>query len=95
MAVRCRDCVGRLLMACRGDLCRTERLCLIEEVNRRAIQLRHHLSDFVKVKGHPVWRAECSRCGRAALITIDPEPGQPMVHGEATVVACRGFNGDG
>ena len=86
---QCRDCVGRLLGACRGDACRVERRCLIEEAEARAAQLDHTLSRFVKLKDRPIWSARCTRCGRRAVIQIDPELHEPMVFGDATRVSCH------
>ncbi len=85
---KCRDCVASLLGVCRGDFCYAERVTLVERARRRAARLGHELGAFDKVTGRPTWEARCEHCGRRAVITIDPEPSQPALHGRALGATC-------
>ena len=86
---RCRDCVASLLGACRGEFCYTERAALAERARYTADQLGHELTEFTKIEKRPAWRARCTHCGLQATITIDPEPGQPPISGDAASIDCR------
>lgn len=85
----CRDCVARLLGVCRGDFCYTERVTLVERARRRAAQFGHELGPFTKVARRPTWEARCERCAECAVITIDPEPGQPAMSGKVLRTPCH------
>ena len=85
---RCKDCVVGILGACGADYCYGERQGLVEEAEALAEGKGHVLGSFDKVKGLPVWRAHCVRCGRSAAIALDPGPGEPQVYGEATTGRC-------
>jgi hypothetical protein len=85
---RCKNCVVGLLSACRPDYCYGERQGLIEEAAYLAAQGGHVLGPFDKVAGQPVWRAHCVQCGQSAAIALDPGPGEPQVHGDATSTVC-------
>ena len=84
----CRDCVASLFGICREEYCTTERAALVERARHAADQLGHELTAFTKIEKQPVWHAQCTHCGRQATITIDPEPGQPSISGEAVSTAC-------
>lgn len=85
---RCKDCVASLLGVCRGDFCYTERMSLEERAQRTARQLGHNLDDFAKLERQPIWSSQCKRCGLRVTITVDPEPGQPDISGDAVSVTC-------
>ena len=91
MSNTCKDCVAWLLGGCDGesDLCGPERDSLIAEARQSAERGGHVLTDFVHVKGRPVWQAECTRCRQSASINLDPSPGEAGVYGEAVTAACR------
>jgi hypothetical protein len=84
----CKDCVANLFGICREEYCYTERAALVERARRTADQLGHELTGFTKTEEQPVWQAQCTRCGRRATVTIDPEPGQPPISGEAVRADC-------
>lgn len=85
---RCKDCVASLLGVCRGDFCYTERVFLEERAQRTATQLGHDLDDFAKIERQPIWSSQCKRCWLRVTITVDPEPGQPDISGDAVSVTC-------
>jgi hypothetical protein len=70
------------------DYCRTERELLIEQARQFAEQRGHSLSDFVKEKRRPVWRATCIHCGLLAGINLDPSSNETDVYGEAVTAQC-------
>lgn len=84
----CKDCVASLFGLCREEYCYAERVALIERATRAADQLGHQLTEFAKIEKHPVWRAECTRCGLQVTVRLDPELGQPPVSGEAVSADC-------
>jgi hypothetical protein len=91
MSNKCKDCVAWLLGGCgTAEYCRPERECLIEEARDLAERGGHMLTEFVHVKGHPIWQAECTRCGQSVDINLDPEPDEACVNGDVLTVACRG-----
>lgn len=90
---KCKGCVADVLGICQGDFCRAEREALIEEAERRARQLGHALSDFVKSKGCPVWRARCIHCDEPVAINLDPAPGEAAIYGEAVETGCAATAG--
>jgi hypothetical protein len=69
----CKDCVASLFGLCREEYCYAERVALIERATRAADQLGHQLTEFAKIEKHPVWRAECTRCGLQVTVRLDPE----------------------
>jgi hypothetical protein len=85
----CRDCSVRLLGACHEDYCREEREALIENAVGIAEAHGHALSEFVRIKHHPVWQARCLGCGELARICLDPKPGELDVSGEACETGCK------
>ena len=88
MTKRCKGCTVGMFGACSLDYCYGERQGLIEEAQRFAQERGHVLSEFVKVKGYPVWQAQCARCGASAAIRLDPEPNEPEVYGHALSADC-------
>jgi hypothetical protein len=84
----CKDCVAKVLGACRGDYCESERVGLTEQAQRAAKQGGHTLSAFVKEKKSPVWHAHCLHCGREVTYTLDPEPGSPAICGDLIDTDC-------
>ena len=85
---KCKDCVVGLLGVCGIDYCRQEREVLIEEAQQAAEQRGHSLTEFVKVKDHPIWEARCVRCGQLAAIHLDPVPNEADITGEALAGHC-------
>lgn len=85
----CRDCVVWLLSGCRTDFCWPEREPLMQKARQSAEQGGHTLTEFVKLKGHPIWQAQCARCGRLAAINLDPSPNEACIYGEVFTVNCR------
>jgi hypothetical protein len=85
----CKDCVVWLLSGCRTDFCLPEREPLMEKARQSAEQGGHTLTEFVKLKGRPIWQARCARCGWLAAINLDPSPNEACIYGEAVVVSCR------
>ena len=65
---------------------------MIEQAQHSAEQRGHALSEFVKVKGYPIWEARCVRCGRLAAVCLDPEPNEHDVYGDALSIDCSAID---
>jgi hypothetical protein len=84
----CKNCVVGLLGSCAGDYCAPEREPLLAQARRAAEAHGHHLGAFVKVEDVPVWKAQCTGCGREAVVTLDPQPGERAVSVDALLADC-------
>jgi hypothetical protein len=86
----CKNCVVGILGVCSFEYCRTEREVLLEQALELTGQGGHTLSEFVKVKGYPIWQAHCLHCRQSVAINLDPRPGERDVSGRAISAPCPG-----
>ena len=86
---RCKECAVGLLGACSLDYCQSEREPLVENARQAAEARGHKLTEFTKIEQYPIWQAACSRCGKLAVVNLNPKQGERDISGEATTSVCE------